>query len=283
MCYNPIYAILTKNTMTKEQSIRILPKNEAEKYKNHTFDRMDSKMLKNSPSIATERLIELPCGQCLECRMDYARKWADRLSLEALSYNDSEKWFLTLTYDNDNIQKNESKKNEHIYSLNKKDLQLFMKRLRKSYSQLCVKHGISENKLRFFAAGEYGDNSYRPHYHIIIFGMQILDLVFYKTSAEYFDYFISEWLNNIWQKGFVVVAKASWQTFNYVARYIMKKQKGENSSLYEELGVESEFCTMSRKPGLGYKYFQDNYNKIYQFDEIYFEDIDKGGMTCRPP
>lgn len=91
--------------------------------------------------------IEIPCGQCIECRLQYARDWANRCMLEA-QYHD-ENWFLTLTYDDDHLPDRHELVNcdtgeivpSPIVSLNKDELSAFMKRLRKNTGQ----------KIRFLA------------------------------------------------------------------------------------------------------------------------------------
>ena len=45
--------------------------------------------------------VQVPCGQCLECRIQSARTWADRCVLEAKNYKDN--YFVTLTYEKSNL------------------------------------------------------------------------------------------------------------------------------------------------------------------------------------
>ena len=118
-------------------------------------------------------VIQVPCGKCLECRIQYARSWADRCVLEAKQYKYN--YFVTLTYD-DAFLPNRN-------SLCPKDLQLFIKRLRKHYSKKYP--GV---KVRFLASGEYGDLSWRPHYHIILFNCPIDDLTYTFERKEVIDY-----------------------------------------------------------------------------------------------
>lgn len=116
--------------------------------------------------------VEVPCGKCLECRIQYARVWADRCVLEAKKYKYN--YFVTLTYDDHFLPDRNS--------LDPKDLQLFIKRLRKHYSKKYP--GI---KIRFLASGEYGDISWRPHYHIILFNCPIDDLSYIFERKEVVD------------------------------------------------------------------------------------------------
>ena len=73
-------------------------------------------------------------------------------------------------------------------SLRKRDFQLFMKRLRKKYS---------DDRIRFYACGEYGSETFRPHYHAILFGLHLDDLELYKSKDSY-KYFTSPGLQRVW-------------------------------------------------------------------------------------
>ena len=117
--------------------------------------------------------VEVPCGKCLECRIQYARAWADRCVLEAKQYKYN--YFVTLTYDDEFLPNRNS--------LEPKDLQLFIKRLRKHYAKK-----YPDLKIRFLASGEYGDKSWRPHYHIILFNCPIDDLTYVFERKEVVDY-----------------------------------------------------------------------------------------------
>lgn len=223
--------------------------------------------------------IEIPCGKCTACRLENAKQWTDRCLAE-LKYNSSA-YFLTLTYDNNHIKRVHSidEYGELIErgTLYKKDFQLFMKRLRKEYSK------YSDNKLRFFAAGEYGDSTWRPHYHAIIFGLD-LKLVEcsirskdpyynvieqYKTNKLGQPLFMSNWLNDIWQNGFVVVGDVTEQSISYTCRYVIKKSFGYDKNFFENLGLLPEFTLMSRRPGIARRFYDDNKNKLFSQKAMY--------------
>ena len=99
--------------------------------------------------------IQLPCGQCIGCRLERSRQWAIRCMHEKSLYSLSS--FLTLTYDDDHLPPNGT--------LVKRDFQLFMKRLRWEMG----------DGIRFFACGEYGDGNLRPHYHALLFNVDFPD------------------------------------------------------------------------------------------------------------
>ncbi len=157
--------------------------------------------------------IPFPCGQCLPCRINKRRVWTHRLMLESFCHDLS--CFVTLTYDDEHISEN--------HSLVKRDVQLFMKRLRKAFEP---------RKIRYYLAGEYGETTSRPHYHAILFGVGISD---------------GEVIGNCWPHGHIMVGTCSRESIQYVAGYVTKKCVGKSDAL----GRLPEFSFMSRKPGLG--------------------------------
>lgn len=188
----------------------------------------------------------IPCGKCIGCRLDYSRQWADRCMLEAQYHKHN--IFLTLTYDNEHLPP--CRDGSPVHSLRKRDLQLFMKRLRKKFG---------DQTIRFYACGEYGSSakSFRPHYHLILFGLELPDLKLLNKKNG-FLYYTSDTISNLWPYGFHIASDVSWDTCAYVARYVMKKQKGKGKEIYEELNFEPEFTLMSRRPGIGKQYYDDH-------------------------
>lgn len=195
--------------------------------------------------------VSIPCQQCLECRIQSARVWADRCVLEAKQYKDN--YFVTLTYDDAHLP--------YKNGLQPRELQLFMKRLRKCFP------GV---KVRFFACGEYGDISLRPHYHLILFNCPLNDLS-YKFKVEKDGKLVDHWrpvndgdlkfsqtIFDAWQhKGMISVGKFNYDTAAYISQYVTKKINPKNKERYEKLGIEPEFLRMSNRPGIGASYFND--------------------------
>lgn len=199
-------------------------------------------MEQRSPDLIYE---DIPCGQCIGCRIDYSRKWADRLVMESKLHDHS--WFVTLTYDDQHLPFSDPIDSSGYPTLVKRDVQLFIKRLRKM---------VAPEKIRYYCAGEYGTKTFRPHYHLIIFGLTLNDLKFYKLNDLKQSYYNSELLSTAWQnKGFVVVAPATYETMLYTARYVTKKLKGFESSFYKTAGIAPPFSLMSRKPGIAGNYY----------------------------
>ena len=95
--------------------------------------------------------LAVPCGKCIGCRIAKRKEWSLRM-LHELTYHPQSS-FITLTYDDYHLPSDNSLKKRH--------LQLFIKRLRKN---------LGERRIKYFACGEYGGQTMRPHYHAILFG-----------------------------------------------------------------------------------------------------------------
>lgn len=155
--------------------------------------------------------------------------------------------FITLTYDDEHLPTN--------YSVDIREWQKFMKRLRKS---------LGSRKIRFFASGEYGESTLRPHYHALIFNYSFPDKKLHAVRRER-RYYKSDLLNKLWPSGQLnEVADLTYQSAAYVARYVMKKVVGDAADdHYYRLSpidgktyrVQPEFCVMSRRPGIGTEWF----------------------------
>lgn len=172
-----------------------------------------------------------PCGQCHPCRVNARRVWTSRLLLESRAHPHS--LFVTLTYDDDHIPTTK----RHDATLKPRDLQLWLKRLRKIRAT------------RFFAVGEYGDETWRPHYHAILFG--------YWPEAELRQvgrFRVHPIVQETWAKGFTSAEPMTPERAAYAAGYTVKKlTKSSAEWAGERLGTRRhpEFIRSSRRPGIG--------------------------------
>jgi hypothetical protein len=141
-------------------------------------------------------------------------------------------------------------------------VQLFMKRLRKYYTG---------KSIRFYLCGEYGDKTGRPHYHILLFGHDFADKKLYSENRGN-KLYTSETLESLWPYGHCPIGQVTEQSAAYVARYIMKKINGDmaedhyhavDSETGEITKIKPEFSTMSRRPGIGSKWFEQNHHDLY--------------------
>lgn len=279
MCKRPLKGFRIGTTENGKAKLKIVPyvTDHVEKVKGNWLI-CDSSFVSPFAEKCVKDFTEIPCGRCVECRLNYSRQWADRCMYELSYYRPEEAWFVTMTYDDDHIMDVGS----DVFSgtLLKSDLQLFFKNLRRQIEY----HGYGDG-VRFYACGEYGSKTFRPHYHVILYGLNLLkndNLQYWVKTKTGFNTWRSPFLEKVWKKGFVVVSTVTWDTCAYTARYVMKKVGGASSEDYVAHGVEPEFTLMSRKPGIGRQYFDDHYSEIYENDEIFLSGPD-GGRKCKPP
>lgn len=220
--------------------------------------RSEGKVVFNKP-FAFAKGFNLPCGQCIGCRLNYSRQWAIRIVHEAEMHD--ENCFITLTFNNEHL---ETRSNP--MSLDVTEYQRFMKRLRKRFGK----------NIRFFHCGEYGDQNKRPHYHAIIFGFDFKDKKLW-TNRDGVKLYTSEALQELWPYGFSTIGEVTFQSAAYVARYIMKKWKGEGAEDHytrwcpltgEGTTVTPEYCTMSRRPGIGKTWLEKYKSDVYPHDYV---------------
>jgi len=196
--------------------------------------------------------LELPCGQCIGCRLERSKQWAIRCVHEASLYDDN--CFITLTYNDQNIPRDKS--------LDVRHFQKFMKRLRKKFGQ----------KIRYYHCGEYGEQCAicgrnrsdcedaaehkfikslgRPHFHACIFNFDFYDKIPYSTINGITVY-TSETLSGLWPFGYSLTGDVTFESAAYTARYITKKIFGEQAAEYYQ-NRKPEYTTMSNGIGKGW-------------------------------
>ena len=189
-----------------------------------------------TPYVDPEWYIPVPCRKCASCKCDYARDWSNRMILELQDHEHA--MFLTLTYNDAHLPISE----KGFPTLDKRDVQLFFKRLRKY---------LGDTRIRYYLAGEYGSQTHRPHYHAIIYGIGLdtfSDLVFRGYNKLGHPYFTSPTLESIWANGFISFSSVTWRTCNYVSRYVLKKQAEREDC---DGVCLPPFNVSSRRPGIG--------------------------------
>lgn len=174
------------------------------------------------------RIIAVPisCGNCIECMKDHVNEWVFRVMSEYTGVG----CVLSLTYDPDHLPPGAN--------LCRRDLQLFLKRLRKK---------ISPVKIRYFGCGEYGTLNLRPHYHLIILGWQPSDLELLKTTKKGTVLYRSRFINEVWGNGICAVACVTPESVRYSCKYMQK--------LFFVKNLDSRvppFTCMSTHPGFGF-------------------------------
>lgn len=239
------------------------------RWHNPTRDDLDLKALDAKASSGVRHYLA-PCGQCIECRLQKSRETATRLLLETKTSHDV--WAVTCTYDDQHLPMGRPICDEDGVvlgvrpSLRPDDHKKFLKDLRRYFD-----YHFGVNDIRFYMAGEYGSKTARPHMHYIFFNLPlpVADVTLLREKSQTGeDMFESKILSSIWNKGLVRLNTVSWQYAAYVARYIMKKQLGKASSVYNDLGIVPEFTRCSTRPGIGYCYFKQNQGKLLAEDKV---------------
>lgn len=202
-----------------------------------------------------DKPVQVPCGNCIGCKLEKARQWALRCQHESLFHDRS--CFVTLTYETLPAGG----------SLVPKDYVDFMKRLRWWYG---------DERVRFFQCGEYGEALSRPHHHALLFGVGFPDLRFYKDAGNA-RLFVSRKLEELWGHGMCVVGEATFESAGYVARYALKKVVGPGADSYYQ-GRVPEYLTMSRRPGIGAGYVGKYGVGVLKQDFVIVR-----GRKCKPP
>lgn len=163
----------------------------------------------------------VPCGKCPACLANQRREWIFRLEQEYFDSNFAV--FVTLTYDEKNIPLG--------HNVRKRDVQLFHKRLRKHFPP---------GDMRFYLVSEYGDHTFRPHYH---------GLYFFKGSynqQEIYDIF-----EKSWTLGFIKFGEVEEGSIVYCTKYCLKHSETPP-------GREKTFRLVSKmNGGLGVRYIRE--------------------------
>lgn len=217
----------------------------------------------------------LPCGQCIGCRLDRSVSWAVRCEHEAMYHDES--YFLTLTFSDKYLPRDRSIRTWH--------LQDFWKRVRHALDEEASffdgVFGAGEApRIKYYAAGEYGEKYDRPHYHASLFGLPLkrLGTLDYHARSGDFTLYRSSWLERYWPWGHSSVAPLTFETAAYVARYVCKKYMGDGAhDYYSALGVEPERAWISK--GLGKAWYEEFSAETWRDDMI----VNSRGHQMVPP
>lgn len=203
--------------------------------------------------------MEIACGQCVGCRLSKAGQWATRITHQAREHELST--FLTLTYSNHFLPYPPSLDHTHV--------QLFMKRLREYHRY----NNPGAPKIKFFACGEYGGNTRRPHYHLIVFGLDFADKRKHTKGKRGDQIYVSKKLDELWGMGFCWIGSVTHLSAGYCARYSLKKVNGELADEHylwsdpvtgEVFTLKKEYLACSK--GLGLAHFMEHQEAMYLRD-----------------
>jgi len=181
---------------------------------------------------------EVPCLKCEGCRNDRAKMFTDRMLKEAQMWECNR--FITLTYSEEALKL-------YGWSLEYSHFQRFMYRLRKRLGP----------KVRFFMCGEYGGETSRPHFHACLFNCRFPD-----ERKRYDGNLDSLVLERLWGDGIATLAPFTSGRAGYVAGYVSKADRLRSVDVIDRgtgevvMGRRREFQQMSRRPGIGFPWFQ---------------------------
>lgn len=174
------------------------------------------------------------CGQCIPCLIEKSQDWARRCEYE--NKDASSGAFVTLTYNDESALWIDNQEGTFT-TLHKPDLIRYIKTLREyEYRDRKTKEIDNRAPIRFFSNGEYGPETFRAHYHLLLWNFLFRENIF------------KAWAN----KGHVSVKPINSKRIRYVTNYMMTKDQ----SCLE--GQSKPFMHMSRNPGIGNNYIEAN-------------------------
>lgn len=181
-----------------------------------------------------DRLVQIPCNNCLGCKLDRLAYWSARCNSEFIK---SKSAFVTFTYDDYHLDYMDS--SCMFPTLNRDHLHKYIDNLRHQVKGLTMPRGCRSD-FAFFACGEYGDQFKRPHYHVLFFG---LDYQYHKKLLE-----------STWRNGMIKSLPVTNGGVRYVVDYMTKTISGDLAvETYDKKGLERPFYMCSR--GLGSDFF----------------------------
>lgn len=293
-CYHPLVAFDMGILPSGKKKLKVCPEyTDHLELVNGNWVPCSGDFVSRSAERVKQPLCKIPCGKCIGCKLDYSRMWANRCVLESKMHNSS--IFLTLTYDDLCVPRvlygdRENGEAREAMTLVKAHFQKFMKRLRSyvayhikdTFAGTVISIGESGPELRFFACGEYGPQTLRPHYHAIIFGLDLPDKQLLRNERGN-PYYTSKIIGELWPYGQHIIGDVSMKSAAYVARYCTKKLSGSDADdAYDFYGIEHPFLLMSRKPGIGVPYYE-KFLKGKKPDERIHVATPDGGLTFAWP
>ncbi len=202
--------------------------------------------------ITKNSVLPIPCGGCIQCRINDRRVRTHRMMLEASRFHNNS--FLTLTYNNENLPKEfPNKKTGQLYadnSVNPSQSRKFLNTMRTDYKR---KTG---NSLSYYLCGEYGEKTQRPHYHVALFNFPTcINLAARKNLAKFepCNCRNCSFLQKHWSYGHLFLGDLTQHSAQYVAGYVTKKLTTDTSEHNQNIlqGRHPEFARMSKNPALG--------------------------------
>lgn len=185
----------------------------------------------------------VPCSRCPVCLARKGSEWSFRLRCHDRQVMSA--YFLTLTYDTAHVPLKGG-----YCSLRKRDVQLFFKRLRRDHER--AGRYFLDEPIKYFAVGEYGGTSWRPHYHCIVFNA-CLDLFVDAEGCKELLFFGFDGRRPVfcpqWRMGHITVGKVNAASIGYTLKYMLKRGK---VPAHKNDFRQPEFRLMSKRLGANY-------------------------------
>lgn len=218
----------------------------------------------DDPLYVTTKTLErvpVPCGRCPPCKQRRVNSWVFRMMEEDKVSSSSH--FVTLTYDTRFVPIT-----EHGFMTLKKDhLQDYFKRLRKAVNGTRKQSDPLYVHIKYYAVGEYGGQTRRPHYHGIFFNVPDSEL------------FAKAWSLDGQQFGIVHVGtETRADAMAYCTKYIDKPRYKKQ---FERDDRAPEFSVMSK--GLGLSYVTQEIVDYHRADPNRFYVSKLGGYKIAMP
>lgn len=191
----------------------------------------------------TNETMSVPCSKCPDCIKQRVSGWSFRLNQEIKRAESAN--FITLTYDTKHVPIT----SRGFLTVNRRDLQLFFKRLRKAQDKTIKtgstsEPGLTRPPIKYYAVGEYGEHTWRPHYHVILFNA------------------IIELIQPAWNLGEIHYGDhVGGDTVGYCLKYVSKPKR---VPLHQNDDRSREFALMSK--GIGDNYVNEENKKWHHAD-----------------
>lgn len=217
--------------------------------------------------------IQVPCGQCIGCRLDKSRQNGLRIMDEASQFEHN--CFLTLTVGDKYL--------DEVFpngDLRKLPFQNFAKRFRKRFRGLqrvpvpdwwstATRGAWNEFPIRIVYCGEYGDENGRPHYHAAVMNFDFPDKQLYKTSDAGSNLYLSESLTELWPYGMCDIGELNFKSAFYLSRYVLKKQGKQQVDYVDGVIHAPPFVVYPARFGVGRLWYDKYKSDLYGLDAHY--------------
>lgn len=188
--------------------------------------------------------INASCNHCIECEQKYRTSWQFRLQQELKRAKST--FFVTLTYDDENLPSLSNGEvcydNQHFTAWRKRMATYFKRH--------------NDANIKYICTGEFGDETQRPHYHLILFIDCVVSYDEVNNAAHYY-----------WDYAQVVDVdepRSNNAVSSYVTKYVMKDYYRETKPIIE--GSKTNKFRIHVSNNLGLNWLGTQESKEFYFD-----------------